>query len=88
MRGIRPISLAAALVGAGLQPALAQQPPKEVPASGLVKQGYTLTNVFPGFLTFQKGSSLFICVPAAGGMTNTATLAAKTVATAACAEVN
>ncbi|HYC65499.1 MAG TPA: hypothetical protein VEC14_12270 [Reyranellaceae bacterium] len=80
-----------ALVTSAALPAAAQQPPLpkgEVHALGLVKQGYALTNVFPGFLTFQKGNSLYICVPAAGGMTNTATLAAKTVATAACAEVN
>ena len=91
MRGIRSITLAMALAAALALPAASQQQPLpkgEVHAVGLVKQGYALTNVFPGFLTFQKGNSLYICVPAAGGMTNTATLAAKTVATAACAEVN
>jgi hypothetical protein len=66
-------------------PGFAQQ---EVPARKLVKEGYSLTNVFPGFLTFQKGNSLYICVPAAGALSNTATLAAKLVASSGCAEVN
>jgi hypothetical protein len=83
-RWFATVCLAVPAISIGF-PSFAQQ---EVPARNLVKQGYSLTNIFPGFLTFQKGNSLYICVPTAGAVTNTATLAAKTVAAAGCAEVN
>jgi hypothetical protein len=83
-RSLTTVCLATLAISIGF-PSFAQQP---LLARALVKQGYTLTNVFPGFLTFQKGASLYICVPAGGAQSNTAALAAKTVAESACAEVN
>ena len=83
-RSLSTVCLAMVSISIGF-PSFAQQ---EVPARNLVKQGYSLTNVYPGFLTFQKGNSLYICVPAAGALSNTAALAAKLVASSGCAEVN
>ena len=85
-RSLAAVCLATLPISIGF-PSSAQQP-KEIQARKLVKEGYSLTNVFPGFLTFQKGNSLYICVPAAGALSNTAALAAKLVAESGCAEVN